>query len=525
MRRLPRIAALAVVPASLALLVTGSAADVVPVRTLLISRTPPAAPPPNGASANPSLSADARLVVFDSAATNLAGPDPNGTVRDVFGHDLRTGRTVNLSEGANGPSARPSVSASGEDVAFESAASNLWSDDVNRTTDVFHRDWPLPARPVSVDSRSRPANGPSFAPAISATGRYVAFVSRATNLVANDRNGAPDVFRHDLVDGDTIRVSVASSGREANGASGAPAISANGRVVVFASDASNLVARDTNRTGDVFVRLIGSRRTRRVSVSSSGRQQNRSVPKPFLQLADVSGSGRYVVFDSDATNLVARDANRRTDIFFHDRRTGETRLISASSVNRQGNNDSVAPRITRDGRRVAFQSFAGNLVPGDGPGADTYLRDVRLGVTSIVDVPARGGRRQAELVAQLLQRPDISDSGTRVAFTSTARGLFPGEANPFEDVFLRLLAPPRTRLVGRPRAGRRPSVTVSADDPLATRVICRIDARTRLYCPRGRIVMPSGLSPGRHVLGVRAGGPGMAFDPAGLQVPVVVRRR
>ncbi len=500
---------------------TGTA-RVVPVRTLLISN-PPGKDSANAASANPVLAAGGRVVIFDTSATNLGPDDPNGDVRDVIRHDLRTGQSHIISAGGNGPSARPAASRSGQAVAFLSAASNLVEGDTNGVTDIFFRDAAGPIRPVSVAPDGSPANGPSWDPDISAGGQYVVFTSAATNLVDGDRNGQPDVFLHDILEGETIRLSVSSREVEGNGPSGAPAISADGRVVSFTSAASNLAAGDTNRVGDVFIRRVPPGRTARVSVSSGRqRQQNKAVAAPFIQISDISADGRYVVFDSDATNLVRRDANRRTDVFRHDRVTRRTELVSASTTNRQGNNDSVSPVITPNGRFVAFQSFAGNLAPGNVKGEDVFVRDLKIGATSIVNVPASGARRAPELVRQLLQRPAISESGTRVAFTSTARGLVDKDRNAFEDVFLRLLAPPRTLLATKPVRGSRPWFSITADDPLATRFVCQIDTGKRFLCQAGRFQLPDGLRKGRHEVGVRAGGVGMMFDPVGLKVSVLV---
>jgi Tol biopolymer transport system component len=449
--------------------------------------------------------------------------DLNGAVRDVVAVNLTNGRRTVISAGGDRPSTRPAVSADGRRIAFASEASTFVAGDVNRDSDVFVRDGARAIALVSVAAKGGPANGPSSEPDISANGRYVVFTSAASNLVPKDGNRRGDVFVRDLEKNTTKRVSVSSAGAEANGHSSAPAISADGRVVSFASKASNLVRGDTNDVGDVFVRLLGPGRTRRVSVATSGRQQDKAVIAPFTQISDLSRNGRYVVFDSEATNLVPRDANRRSDVFIRDRVRGRTALISASSTNRQGNNDSVAPATTPSGRFVVFQSFASNLAPGNVAGEDVFIRDLRTQTTALVNVPAGGGPRNPELVKQLLQRPAVADSGSRVAFTSTARSLVATDTNRFEDVFVRLLDPPRGRVVTPPSPGPRPTVVLDADDPLTTHFLCRLDARRPFICPRGTVRVPADLSNGRHVLRVRAGGPGMLYDPAALRVPIVVK--
>src|SRR5215813_8861590 len=176
---------------------------------------------------------------------------------------------------------------------------------------------------VSVDSAHRQANGPSSAAAISADGRFVAFESNATNLVPGDTNGLTDIFVNDHGAGGTIRASVDSLGRQANGPSFNPAISADGRFVAFESDATNLVAGDTNGKRDVFVHDVTAGTTVRVSVDSLGRQSNGPSFNPAI-----TGDGRFVAFESDATNLAPGDTNRFRDIFVRDRQSGTTTRVS-----------------------------------------------------------------------------------------------------------------------------------------------------------------------------------------------------
>jgi Tol biopolymer transport system component len=478
----------------------------------------------DGASADPALSPTGKAIAFDTSATNLAAGDTNGAIRDVIVFDGTTGERRLVSAGGNGPSTDPALAAGGQIVVFTSQASNLVPGDTNGVSDIFIREGNGPLRLVSVGLGGAPANRPSSEPDISRNGRYVVFTSAASNLVPGDTNGRPDVFRRDLATGTTIRVSVTNRGRQANEASGAPAISADGNVVSFASKASNLVGRDTNHVADVFVRDIRRRRTERVSVSTLGVQQNKAVIAPFSQISDVSRDGRFVVFDSDATNLVPRDENRRTDVFRRDRKTGRTQLMSVSSTGYEGNNDSFAPSITANGRFITFESFASNLARHDGPREDIFVRDTVIGTTSIVNVPASGGRRSPELVKQLLQRPVLSEDGTVAAFISTAPNLVTPDDNGVSDVFLRAVAAPFGKVVRQPRAARRPVVVLGADDPLATDFVCRIDGRSPFLCARGAVRFPGGLSPGRHVLRARAGGPGMLFDPHALVVHATVTR-
>jgi len=177
---------------------------------------------------------------------------------------------------------------------------------------------------VSVASDGTQASSGSSRPSISADGRYVAFASDASNLVSGDTNGQKDIFVFDRHTGQTTRVSMASDGTQANSISDWPSISADGRYVAFSSFASNLVLGDTNGRGDIFVhdRLTGE--TTRVSVASDGTQANGTSSWP-----SISADGRYVAFGSDATSFGNTDF--RTDIFVHDRQTKETARVSVAS--------------------------------------------------------------------------------------------------------------------------------------------------------------------------------------------------
>jgi Tol biopolymer transport system component len=205
-----------------------------------------------------------------------------------------------------------------------------------------------------VDSSGAEVNAVSCWPDISVDGRYVAFVSLATNLVAGDTNGKADVFVHDRQTKATERVSIDSAGLEGNDdSSGPPTISADGRFVVFASLASNLVAGDTNGTWDIFVRDRQSQTTQRVSVDSAGLQSNGNCFHP-----SISADGQTVGFLSDATNLVALDSNGAPTSSYTTRRrrdgTGERRFGGQRSERR----DRVVAAVFRGRPFVAFSCLA-----------------------------------------------------------------------------------------------------------------------------------------------------------------------
>jgi archaellum component FlaF (FlaF/FlaG flagellin family) len=393
----------------------------------------------NSESSAPSISTDGRFVAFYSRASNLVPGDTNGTY-DVFVHDRARGQISRVSVDSagvqgNNLSGEPSISADGRFVAFHSYASNLVSGDTNGWPDVFvHDRLTSQTSRVSVDSAGVQGNLWSFLPSISADGRVVAFRSLASNLFPGDTNGYWDVFVHDRATGRTSRVSVDSAGVQANDWSDFPSISADGRFVAFSSVASNLVPGDTNGTTDVFVHDRATGRTSRVSVDSTGAQGNSSNKSP-----SISADGRCIAFDSFAWNLVPGDTNGTWDVFVHDRGIGQTSRVSADSAGVQGNVGGQHPSISADGRFVAFYSRASNLVPGDTNEADDiFVHDRATGQTTRVSVDSAGLQGNSDS-----NRPSISADGRFVAFDSSASILVPGDTNDAPDVFVRDLAPVR----------------------------------------------------------------------------------
>lgn len=397
----------------------------------------------HGWSYSPAVSADGRFVAFESSAPNLVGGDGNG-VQDVFVHNRVTGVTARASvrsggAGGNAGSHNPSISGDGRLVAFESDATNLVAHDDGGKTDVFvHNMRTGKTRRISVRSNGAEANSDSYGPVISGNGRVVAFYSYATNLVARDHNGLPDVFVHNMRTRRTTRVSVNSSGKE----SGGPptgfdglAISEGGSVVAFASYASNLVAGDRNRVSDVFVHNRATGRTTRVSVRSNGVEALGCGASPLCSYDPaVSEHGRFVAFSSRTKNLVPGDTNGVQDVFVHDRKTGKTKRASLDSSGHQVRRHSAnRPSISGNGRYVVFSSRAKNLVPGDTNGdSDVFLRNLTARRTVRVSVSASGAQARDGS-----DQPAISADGRYVAFQSEARNLVAGDTNGKTDVFLR----------------------------------------------------------------------------------------
>lgn len=391
----------------------------------------------NGDSLYPSISASGRFVAFDSVSNNLVGDDMNFRI-DAFVRDRVTGQTTRVSVSSAGvegnfSSEKPSISADGRFVGFMSSSTNLVAVDGNTAFDIFVHDRETgQTTRVSVSSAGAEANFDSRSPSISADGNVVVFLSGASNLVAGDTNSVEDVFVHDRLNGQTTRASVSSTGEQGNAASGdalsTPRLSGDGRFVAFQSRASNLVPGDTGGS-DVFVHDRQSGVTTKVSVSSGGAAANSDAVLP-----SISTDGRFVAFSSTASTLVAGDTNGTEDAFVHDRQTAQTTRVSISSGAAQANAVSTLAAISGSGHVVAFWSLASNLVPGDVNGgvADVFAHDRRTGETFLLSVATDGTQGNNDS-----REPAVSFDGRFVAFHSLANTLVPADTNARFDVFVR----------------------------------------------------------------------------------------
>jgi Tol biopolymer transport system component len=329
-------------------------------------------------SLEPSISFDGRYVAFASEANNLVSDVAPASSKDIFLRDRQLGTTVLLTRtAANGPSNgdchRPRVSDDGRYVSFEGSATNLLVGATSSGYQVFRRDVTGGVTTlVSVSTSGGPAGGFSWNGAISADGRYVAFVSSGNNVVANDTNLYTDCFWRDMLTGQTRRVSVSSSGVQGNGSTYTNcAMSRDGRWVALCSNAGNLAPGEFAAGYDIFLHDTQTASTYRISLTSSNFAADGNSYDPA-----VSDDGRYVAFQSFSTNLDPLDTDQQSDIFVRDRQLGTTRLVSRND-SAGANSDSFSPQISSDGALVAFHSASSDLVPQDtNLKVDTFVRDL-----------------------------------------------------------------------------------------------------------------------------------------------------
>jgi hypothetical protein len=378
-------------------------------------------------------SADGKLVVFQSSGSDLVKGDTN-RANDLFIKNLKSGRIGRISVRdrggqANAGSSQPSISDSGRFVAFRSSASDLVPGDRNNTLDIFLRDRKN-ARTllISKSTKGVASDSGSFEPDISVNGQFITYYSIGTTLVPGDTNGFTDVFVYNRKSKKTSRISRSFDGGQANEDSSQAVISGNGRFVAFTSDASNLVRGDRNRDTDVFVYDRWKETTELVSVSSTGVQGDRNSFDP-----DISANGRYVVFQSWAGNLVNGDTNEVPDIFRHDRKTGKTVRVSVGPNGRQADGDSTMASISANGRWIAFESSAPDLIRRDtNASRDVFVRDMKTKKTRRVSL--RNGGGQAEFGGRY---PALSADARFIAFTSASSDIVGRDRNGNTDAFRR----------------------------------------------------------------------------------------
>ncbi|MCB9420228.1 MAG: PD40 domain-containing protein [Ardenticatenaceae bacterium] len=424
----------------------------------------------NAASTESAVSADGRFVAFTSSATNLVSGvsgfqvylrDRDSDADNVFDEPGGVSTTLismnDAGNAANITAAAPAISADGRYVAFASSATNLHPNATDTADDIFVRDRQTgTTMHVSKSSAGVDANQQCGSPAISADGRYVVFHSWADNLTPLDTNGWPDVFLHDRdVDNDGIfdepgqvltrRISVGMGSTNTDHRSDSPVISADGSTIVFASMASNLVPGDTASSWDVFISDISGSNIQRISVSTSGGQADGASGNAVAYKIGVSSNGRFITFESAATNLVSPATDGLNNIFRYDRDSdgngifdepGGTamRRVSVPFSGTQINDHAFYPSISGDGRYIAYQSAASNIVnlPNNFT-ADVYVYDATTGTTRLASVASEGWQGNFDSI-----QPALDGSGQQAFFTSRATnfvGLI-GDTNDVYDVFV-----------------------------------------------------------------------------------------
>jgi Ca2+-binding RTX toxin-like protein len=388
------------------------------------------------------ISNDGRYAVFESCASNLVDGDTNG-FQDVFFKDLQTGAVQRISTGTAGQegddnSYRANISQDGRYVLFQSAASNLVTGDTNGEVDVFIKDLQTGTlQRISTATDNAQSNGGVGDFSISADSKFVVFSSWASNLVADDTNVLTDVFIKDLQTGAIQRVSTSSTGGQGDGDSGwdnPPILSQDGRYVIFSSDATNLVAGDTNGMTDVFRKDLQAGTLEIVSASSTGVVGDAYSGSHYSISA--SADGRFIAFESEATNLVPGGANidpwgsQMVDIYLKDMQTGAIRCVSTNVNGVRGNGWSEAPALSADGRYLVFKSQATNLMQYDiNRNCDMYIKDLQTGEVQSLSVNSLSMQGSGALGI-----PTITLDGRTIVFESDA-ALTMGDLNASADVY------------------------------------------------------------------------------------------
>lgn len=460
----------------------------------------------NGTSVLPAADGDGCVVAFKSDASNLAS-DTHHQQFNVFVRDRNAGTTTRApvspepNEGSFPPALNACVPAlcsaanDGQFVAFASLADNLvplQHIDFNQSPDIFVYDRSAVATEIETVALDGLAGGgaPDEAPSLCADGTRVAFTSSASHLVGNLGNGSNQVYTHDRVSGTNTLVSMATvgagQGQPAPGDSGGAAISGDGCVVAFYSNATSLVAGYRNDTcaawgcRRVFARDLCADppSTEMVSVSNAG-----ALPNGGSQVSGsppgLSYDGRYVAFSSDASNLEDGDDNGVTDVFVRDRCqvhgqpvdgcTASTIRVSKGPNGEDG--PSQFPSLSADGRFVVFQSAASNLVPDDTNGkTDIFVVDITGGMVRPamrVSVSSSGAQADGDSTV-----PQISGDGLSIVFQSDADNLVDGDSNGGSDIFVTLNPPtPTPTATPTPMTTNTPTPSVTPEGPTATAVV------------------------------------------------------
>jgi hypothetical protein len=388
-------------------------------------------------SVHPSLSADGTKVAFQSQAPNL-DPGDTDTLYDIYVKNLSTGDIVLASSSdtgvkGNGQSSEPSVSADGTKVAFHSSATNLDPGDTDSSTDLYLKD--LTTGDIVLASTSDTGvkgNGPSGIPALSADGTHVAFESSATNLDPGDTDTVYDVYVKNLSTGDIVLASTSDTGVKGNDQSDEASLSQDGGRVAFESRATNLDPGDIDSSVDIHMKDLTTGNITLASTSDTGVKGNN-----FSENASLSPDGGRVAFDSPATNLDPGDTDSYFDVHVKDLTTGDLVLASTTDTGVKGNHDSFFPALSGDGTRVLFRSRATNLDLADNQGADAFVKTLASGDITLASASDTGVSGDNLNFVDLYS--SLSADGSRAAFTTNDTSLDPADTDSHYDVYVKQL--------------------------------------------------------------------------------------
>ena len=347
----------------------------------------------------------------------------------------------------------PALALAGTMVAFSSDASNIVSGDTNGAADVFLRDIATgKTRRVSVNSSGAQLNGASYSPSLSVDGRYIAFVSAATNVAAGDTNGVADVFYRDLQTGATSRISVATSGSQANGPSNTPFVSLFGDYVTFESTASTLSAGDTNGFSDSFLREIKKNKTTRIVAPALTQDLEQQPEISWTEHAEISFDGHFLAYARGATRT-STDRPTLFDAYVLDRWTGRQRNLDVAAWAGAFKSMNAETTISADGRYVAFTAWSvadNDHTVGRGLQQPSPVRNddaIARNSADVKDVWIYDQTSKATIPVSTNPKgpigdgdsydPAISANGHAVTFTSDATNLVAGDTNGRSDVFVK----------------------------------------------------------------------------------------
>lgn len=385
----------------------------------------------NGESTSPSLASDGKRVAFLSSATNL-DPADTDNLPDVYYKDLASGAVVLATvrqDGvkANGESTSPALSADGTRIAFVSTATNLDPADRDALADTYVKDLSTGKLMLaSTGSDGQKADAGSERPTLSGDGSRVAFTSRARNLDPADRDEIADVYVKDLSTGKLMLASTSSAGRKADLDSVSPALSGDGRTVVFATPASTLHPDDRSDVFDVYAKNLETGRVTLVSASGDGIGPDDESREPVL-----SANGKVVAFTAGAIPSTSDDT-AIANVFTRDLATGRMTLVSTPGGTAKANGSSGDPTICANGTVVAFATSATNLAPNGQSGVrpDVIVKDLSSGKFAATGAAAmaRAGSPSGA--------PAISEDGRTLVFVSSATNLTSTDTDQFSDIYV-----------------------------------------------------------------------------------------